>query len=184
MTQHLFVYGTLSPRHAPPEIAATVRRLRPVGQASVRGRLYDLGEYPGAILSEKSRSVIRGEVFELPGDRSTLTSLDDYEGFEPNKKGSSLFLRRVWPVTMDDGKRLRCWVYVYNGTMKGAQPVRSGQYSRRRVSRRSASAQTSPVKLGEIRAAKQDSLRTPTTRPASNQQPLALTPRPGLEASQ
>lgn len=26
MTHHLFVYGTLSPRHAPPEIAATVRR--------------------------------------------------------------------------------------------------------------------------------------------------------------
>ena len=68
MTHHLFVYGTLSPRHAPLEIAATVRRLRPVGQASVRGRLYDLGEYPGAVLSEKSRSVIRGEVFELPGD--------------------------------------------------------------------------------------------------------------------
>src|ERR1700722_9585822 len=29
---------------------------------------HDLGEYPGAVLSEKSRSVIRGEVFELPGD--------------------------------------------------------------------------------------------------------------------
>ena len=110
MTHHLFVYGTLSPQHAPPEILDAVRRLRPVGQAPVRGRLYDLGEYPGAILSEKSRSVIRGEVFELPGDQSTLTSLDSYEGIEPNKRSSSLFLRRTWPVTMDDGKRLRCGV--------------------------------------------------------------------------
>src|ERR1700745_600317 len=99
----LFVCGTPPPRHAPPEIAATVRRLRPVGQASVRGRLYDLGEYPGAVLSEKSRSVIRGEVFELPGDPGTLTSLDNYEGFEPGNRSSSLFLRRTWPVTMDDG---------------------------------------------------------------------------------
>ena len=135
MTHHLFAYGTLCPRHAPLEIAATVRRLRPVGQASVRGRLYDLGEYPGAVLSEKSRSVIRGEVFELPGDRSTLASLDSYEGFEPNNRSSSLFLRRAWPVTMDDGKKLRCWVYVYNGTMKAAQPLRSGRYSSR-ISRR------------------------------------------------
>lgn len=143
MTDHLFVYGTLSPRNAPPEIAATVNRLRPVGSASVRGRLYDLGEYPGAVLSEKSRSVVRGEVFELPGDRSTLTALDSYEGFEPHKPGSSLFLRRVWPVTMDDGKRVRCWVYIYNGTMKGALPVRNGRYSRRRISRRSASTRSS-----------------------------------------
>lgn len=117
-----------------------------MGQATVRGRLYDLGEYPGAVLSEKSRSVIRGEVFELPGDRSTLTSLDDYEGFEPNKRSSSLFLRRTWPVTMDDGKRLRCWVYVYNGTMKDARPLRSGRYARRTTSRRSTSARSSAAK--------------------------------------
>lgn len=140
MPHHLFVYGTLSPRHAPPEIRATVRRLRPVGQASVRGRLYDLGEYPGAILSARSRSVIRGEVFELPEDSTTLPSLDDYEGFEPAKPASSLFLRREWPVTMDDGKRLRCWVYIYNGTMKDAEPVSSGRYRRRRTARRTPAA--------------------------------------------
>jgi gamma-glutamylcyclotransferase (GGCT)/AIG2-like uncharacterized protein YtfP len=146
MTQHLFVYGTLSPQHAPPEIAATVRRLRPVGQASIRGRLYDLGEYPGAILSERSRSVIRGEVFELPGDKGTLTSLDNYEGFEPNKQSSSLFLRRARPVTMDDGTRLRCWVYIYNGTTKGAQPLASGRYARRSVARRSRTRRSSSAK--------------------------------------
>ena len=140
MTHHLFVYGTLSPRHAPPEIAATVRRLRPVGSASIRGRLYDLGEYPGAVLNKNSRSLIRGQVFELPGDQSTLTSLDDYEGFEPAKPSSSLFVRRTWPVTMDDGTRLRCWVYVYNGDMKSAQPVRSGRYLRRGPTRRSRAA--------------------------------------------
>jgi gamma-glutamylcyclotransferase (GGCT)/AIG2-like uncharacterized protein YtfP len=143
MTHHLFVYGTLSPRHAPPEIAATVRRLRPLGPASIRGRLYDLGEYPGAVPNKNSRSVIRGEVFELPGDQSALTSLDHYEEFDPAKPTSSLFVRRTWPVTMDDGTRLRCWVYVYNGDMKSAQPVRSGRYLRRRSTPRSRSARGS-----------------------------------------
>jgi len=47
MTHHLFAYGTLCPRHAPLEIAATVRRLRPVGQASVRGRLTIWVSIPG-----------------------------------------------------------------------------------------------------------------------------------------
>lgn len=140
-TQHLFVYGTLSPQLAPPEIAATVRRLRPVGTASVRGRLYDLGEYPGAVLSRTSRSVIRGEVFELPSDAQALDSIDEYEGFQPRKPGSSLFVRRAWTVIMDDGTRLRCWVYVYNGDTRQAQPVRSGTYARRtrRSTRRAAS---------------------------------------------
>lgn len=143
MTHHLFVYGTLSPQHAPPEIAATVRRLRPVGAASVRGRLYDLGEYPGAILSKSSRSVIRGEVFELPSDAQTLSSLDNYEGFEPGKPRSSLFVRRTWPVVMDDGTRLRCWVYVYNGDTRRALPVQRGRYTRRRAGRRSGGAGSS-----------------------------------------
>jgi gamma-glutamylcyclotransferase (GGCT)/AIG2-like uncharacterized protein YtfP len=140
VTHHLFVYGTLSPRHAPPEIAATVRRLRPVGSASVPGQLYDLGEYPGAVLSKTARSQIRGEVFELPTDAKTLSSLDDYEGFEPAKPTSSLFVRRAWPVMMDDGTRLRCWVYVYNGDLRQAQPVRNGRYSRRRRARRSGTS--------------------------------------------
>ncbi len=146
MTDHIFVYGTLSPGNAPPEIADTVNRLRPVGSASVRGRLYDLGEYPGAVLSEKSRTLIRGEVFELPGDLNTLTALDDYEGFEPHKPGSSLFLRRARAVTMDDGKRVRCWVYIYNGTTKGALPLRSGRYSRRRIRRRSTGARSTTTR--------------------------------------
>jgi gamma-glutamylcyclotransferase (GGCT)/AIG2-like uncharacterized protein YtfP len=145
-THHLFVYGTLSPRHAPPEIAATVRRLRPVGSASVRGRLYDLGEYPGAVLSRTSRSLIRGEVFELPADAQTLSSLDNYEGFEPRKPGSSLFVRRTSPVIMDDGTRLRAWIYVYNGDMREAQPVRSGRYSRRRAPRAARNAASSSQK--------------------------------------
>ena len=140
VTHHLFVYGTLPPRHAPPEIAATVRRLRPVGSASVPGQLYDLGEYPGAVLSKTARSQIRGEVFELPTDAKTLSSLDDYEGFEPAKPTSSLFVRRAWPVVMDDGTRLRCWVYVYNGDLRQAQPVRNGRYSRRRRARRSGTS--------------------------------------------
>ena len=142
-TGHLFVYGTLSPRHAPPEIAATVGRLRPVGPASVRGRLYDLGEYPGAVLSKNSRTLIHGEVFELPTDAQTLSSLDSYEGFEPAKPSSSLFVRRAMPVVMDDGTRVRCWIYVYNGAVKDAQPVRSGRYARRRTrtrARRTGSA--------------------------------------------
>ncbi|HEY1262905.1 MAG TPA: gamma-glutamylcyclotransferase family protein, partial [Terriglobales bacterium] len=74
MERYLFIYGTLSPRHAPAEISGAVRRLRRVGKGSVQGKLYDLGEYPGAVLS-KSGNAISGEVFALPEDGELLSSL-------------------------------------------------------------------------------------------------------------
>jgi gamma-glutamylcyclotransferase (GGCT)/AIG2-like uncharacterized protein YtfP len=140
LTEHLFVYGTLSPQHAPPEISAVAQKLRPVGSASIRGQLYDLGEYPGAVLSSRSGSVIRGEVFELPDDRDALSYLDEYEGFEPARPRSSLFVRRNRSVRLDDGTQLRCWVYVYNRPVKGARLLTTGRFTAPRQSGRRTSA--------------------------------------------
>ena len=55
MKDYLFAYGTLAEEHAPQEIAGTVTQLRYVGQGFVFGRLYDLGEYPGAVLISARR---------------------------------------------------------------------------------------------------------------------------------
>jgi hypothetical protein len=50
MTEYLYLYGTLMPNEADNEVAHVVRRLRRVGAAYVRGRLYNLGEYPELLL--------------------------------------------------------------------------------------------------------------------------------------
>jgi gamma-glutamylcyclotransferase (GGCT)/AIG2-like uncharacterized protein YtfP len=144
MNRHLFVYGTLEPVHAPPEIAAAVRRLRPVGSGSVRGRLYGLGEYPGAVVSRTAPSVIKGKVFELPEDQQVLSSIDTYEGFDPDHPESSLFVRKRWPVTLADGSQMMCWIYTYNRKPADARLIESGSYSPRNGSRkrRSASARS------------------------------------------
>ena len=136
MNRHLFVYGTLTPSRAPAEISAAVRRLKRVGAGSVRGRLYDLGEYPGAVLSRTFPSVIKGEVFELPEDQQVLDSIDTYEGFDPGHPRGSLFLRQRWPVTLADGRRITCWVYTYNRKPADARVIASGSYSKRTPSKR------------------------------------------------
>ena len=128
MREYLFVYGTLLPQHAPAEIAGTVRRLRRVGSGLLRGRLYDLGRYPGAIVDQKSHSRIHGEVFELPGDRKTLAALDAYEESAPGSHGSDFFVREMCPVTMPGGRRRDCWVYTYNGDLRSARFIVSGRY--------------------------------------------------------
>ena len=131
---YMFVYGTLLPRLAPPEIEQTVRRLRRVGRGTIRGRLFDLGEYPGAILT-RNGPMIQGMIFEVPNDPEVLHRIDEFEGFDPARPKSSLFVRKRRHAQLQDGKKVFCWVYAYNRPVKDARPVATGDYSKSRRSR-------------------------------------------------
>src|SRR5579864_5628973 len=105
-SEYLFAYGTLHPEHAPEEVADLVRRFEPVGRGTVRGTLYDLGSYPGAVLDEGSTRRISGTVFRLPAGDDVLRRLDDYEGFDPGVPQASLFIRRLREAKLDGGRTL------------------------------------------------------------------------------
>jgi gamma-glutamylcyclotransferase (GGCT)/AIG2-like uncharacterized protein YtfP len=113
MKKGLFVYGTLHPDRAPDEIRSAVRRLRPIGSATVLGQLHDMGEYPALVNSGKRKRIL-GTLFALPDDIETLQKLDAYEEFDPLKPEASLFRRCMRTVTLQDGRKERHWVYVYN----------------------------------------------------------------------
>ena len=114
MADDLFIYGTLHPERAPEEIAGVVSRLRPVGEGTIRGSLHDLGEYPAVVVNGDSRQKVAGSVFALPDDPDALASLDEYEEFRPEDPQNSLFIRSKRIVTLANGRRRRCWVYLYN----------------------------------------------------------------------
>lgn len=86
----------------------------PLGKGTVIGNLHDLGDYPALVLDGKRKQRVPGSVFALPNDPSALQALDKYEEFEPNDPQNSLFVRSLRTVTLGDGKRKRCWVYIYN----------------------------------------------------------------------
>lgn len=127
MSEYLFTYGTLRPDRAPAEIAATARALRGVGTGRIRGVVYDLGEYPGAVL-DAGAAEVDGTIFELPDDPGILGLLDAYEEFDPGAPEASLFVRELHPVMLDKGGTLTCWVYVYNRAAAGARVVRGGRW--------------------------------------------------------
>ena len=114
MPELLFIYGTLHPDRAPAEIADVARRLKPIGPATIRGRLYDLGAYPGVVLGESAAETVAGELFAVP-EAETLSYLDAYEDFRPGDPANSLFLRVQTTATLSDSSQQSCWVYVYNG---------------------------------------------------------------------
>lgn len=136
MSEYLFAYGTLQPGFAPEPMAALVARLTPVGEGFVRGLLYDLGEYPGAVLDARSDSRIFGTVLRLPDDGSVLAELDAYEGFAPDCPAASLFVRVVGAVELSTGSAAECWIYLYNRDVGEAAIVPGGRFesSQRRSS--------------------------------------------------
>jgi gamma-glutamylcyclotransferase (GGCT)/AIG2-like uncharacterized protein YtfP len=132
MPQYLFSYGTLDPQVAPKEIAPALEQLRRVGRGVVRGTLYHLGKYPGAILDDKAATKIKGTVFELPPNAGVLRRIDRYEGYKPGNVSRSLFVRQRREVTMAAGRKVPCWVYVYNRPLGKAAVIKDGDFRRRR----------------------------------------------------
>ena len=78
---HLFVYGTLmsaaKSRLGRGERARLFREGRSLGAAFARGRLYDLGRYPGMTDPHGPRELVHGEVVRLDDpSRSFLGSMN------------------------------------------------------------------------------------------------------------
>jgi gamma-glutamylcyclotransferase (GGCT)/AIG2-like uncharacterized protein YtfP len=127
--EYLFVYGTLRQEAKNEKAYLLTKHARFMGNARFQGKLFDLGDYPGAIPSDDPQAVVYGEVYALePSMRNTvLTILDEYEGCGPNAEVPSEFRRERTIVTLDDGKKVVAWVYLYNLTEVGA-PIPSGDY--------------------------------------------------------
>lgn len=133
MTEYLFLYGTLLSGELSNEAAAIVRQLRPVAPARVAGRLYDLGEYPGAVVDRSAKTSIKGVLFELPDDDRVLRTLDDYEEFDRGETKQSLFVRIRAVAKLADGTRVGTWIYAYNRDPGNAKMIAGGDYTQSRA---------------------------------------------------
>jgi len=134
MTERLFVYGTLRKDCRPGMHHMLARQARFVGYARTRGRLYDLGEYPGLVPAIDSRGEphawVRGEVYALESPSEVLTRLDDYEGCGASDAHPHEFARVRGEVILESGETAPAWIYVYAGTLAGRREIPSGDYCR------------------------------------------------------
>jgi gamma-glutamylcyclotransferase (GGCT)/AIG2-like uncharacterized protein YtfP len=126
--RHLFVYGTLLPGLAPPVIADVVYALKFLGHATLPGRLYHLGTYPGCVLDPACGRLIHGQLLEIPPDPAILDRLDWYEDYAAHDADGSLFLRTTCDAARPDGRQIPAWVYVYNRDVSRARLIESGRY--------------------------------------------------------
>lgn len=124
--QYLFVYGTLLRDTAPPAIAGLCRRFRRVGDATVKGVLYDLGNYPALATEGAGESdYVKGEVVCV-GCAADWLRLDTYEGCDHAHPERSLYRRVRTAAMLDNGQTMDCWVYVYNRELKDVPRIEPG----------------------------------------------------------
>ena len=99
------------------------------GGGTIRGNLYDLGEYPGArVAGAELGQRVSGELYRLRDPERALKFLDQYEEFSTRELNKSLFVRELLPVTLEDGRIKRAWAYLYNRGIADAKLIASGRY--------------------------------------------------------
>lgn len=119
-----------------------------LGRAYVQGRLYDLGDYPGAVPAHRSpigaatsggppgpgpvdddAPKVWGHLLRVADPAALFAVLDPYEGFDPGNLGASEFVRalvRAHPA--GGGDPLEAQIYWYNFPVTGRPPIASGDY--------------------------------------------------------
>ncbi len=127
MNNFLFVYGTLL--HDIQSMIANHLRThsRLLGPGLVKGRLYDLGRYPGLVWDPNADTMVAGQVFQMEEPESILKTLDEYEGITNDYLVQSEYRRELIPVILRQ-KELYCWCYLFAGDTDGLPIIESGDY--------------------------------------------------------
>src|SRR5437899_2650026 len=132
--EKLFVYGTLR-RGFKLHSELAKLKARYLGKGRIGGNLFNLGEYPGVVPASSARKGVEGELYELSNAKEHLPVLDRIEEFDPERPSKSLFVRRRATVRMNDGSRVRAWVYFLPRRPARANPIPSGDYAEARRAR-------------------------------------------------
>lgn len=112
----IFVYGTLRPGRGAYKTFIE-GRAEHVSTTRIRGRMYDLGSYPGVRLEYDEDDWVTGDLFTITDDKLP-DMLDRYEGY-PN-----YYDRRM--VATEDGHDT--WVYEFGVVPPAASLVSSGEW--------------------------------------------------------
>lgn len=125
----LFVYGSLRKGFNSPVYELMSRYFELLASGRIKGRLYDLGEYPAALPTNDEAYII-GELYRIKNADEldwAMAQLDDYEGIYDNEDGGGpLYRRDVVTVYRDGGQTTHAWVYWYARSIEGKPFIPSG----------------------------------------------------------
>jgi gamma-glutamylcyclotransferase (GGCT)/AIG2-like uncharacterized protein YtfP len=119
----LAAYGSLRSSLATLRELGVADRVTRLGACTLRGDLFDLGDFPGVIPGD---GLVHGELLQLH-DAAVLTALDAYEDCSPDIPWRGLYRREWTPLDTPD---LAAWVYWYNGPVTPTRRIAHGDWLR------------------------------------------------------
>ena len=123
----LFVYGSLRSGFHNPAYDYISKFFTLDGEATVKGKLYDMGGYPAAIPCTDEYYIL-GELYELKQAEDfswAIAQLDEYEGVNPGEDELPLYKRDIAEVQIKDEKT-NAWIYWFIGNVEGQPVISSG----------------------------------------------------------
>ena len=128
MNNLLFVYGTLLDKDN--EYALYLKDQSSFyAEGRVKGKLYDIGEYPGAVLTGNNSGYVYGVILKLGNVKEVLRRVDEYEGYGEGETWPNEFVRVATMVETSKGD-IDCWIYLYNFPVINLPHITSGKYQR------------------------------------------------------
>lgn len=125
----IFVYGSLRKAFGHPKHSLLAENGRLLGIGYCQANLYKIEWYPGVVLSDDPADRVTGEVYVVHDNLETvLAALDQYEGYSPDSPDSSLYIRRIVPVMLEDGTTTEAWIYLYNRKPDDLKRIPSGDF--------------------------------------------------------
>jgi len=125
----LFVYGTLRRAVQAPAYALFANKADFLDQGTVSARMYDLGNYPGIVLSDDPADRVHGELFRLHAPETTFSLLDQYEGIHGGSKPWPEQYGRVQQAVRSAAHGVvTAWVYIYLLSVDGKPRLVHGDY--------------------------------------------------------
>jgi len=125
LNNYLFIYGTLLEAQNAFAIYLNENSVF-YSKAKFKGRLYDMGDYPGAI-DDADGYDIYGSIVELHDPEEVLKHIDPYEGYGEGQRKPYLFIRKIITAETENGP-LDCWVYIYHRSVEGAKQITGGNF--------------------------------------------------------
>jgi gamma-glutamylcyclotransferase (GGCT)/AIG2-like uncharacterized protein YtfP len=127
MPERLFVYGTLLSSFFCPESIRMRQENILLGPAHVKGTLYRIGGYPGAVYDPYSGRKIQGELYQIVDPGKTFRWLDRYETADLHLNPGCEYHRIRVPVHHHNGI-LNAWIYQYAKSNQGFPRILTGNY--------------------------------------------------------
>ena len=128
MSGLIFFYGTLMQPFNRPGRRRIDAQLMFRGHGTITAALFDVGLYPAAVPADRDGTRVRGELYEMKDADVVLGILDEIEGYTPAEPDTSLYTRRIAPVTLEGGHMADAWVYFYNAPLGRGERIQSGDY--------------------------------------------------------